>query len=82
MKTSYKMRLEAGSAIEALESALAIVRRSGATLCGIAMVPDASAMRLDLMIDAEDEDIFILCRRRFFNVVGILKIRELRQAAP
>jgi acetolactate synthase regulatory subunit len=80
METSFKMRVEAGSATAALESALAIIRRGGVQLRGVVMAPGLHGMNVELMVEAEGEeaeDALVLCRMRLCNVIGILKIRVM-----
>jgi acetolactate synthase regulatory subunit len=77
METSFKMRVEADSATAALETALAIIRRGGLQLRGVAMAPGVHGMNVDLKVQAEGEDALLLCRMRLCNVIGILKIREV-----
>jgi acetolactate synthase regulatory subunit len=71
------MRVEADSATAALESALAIIRRGGVHLRGVAMAPGVHGMNVDLRVQAEEEDALVLCRMRLCNVIGIIKIREM-----
>ena len=74
------MRVEAASATAALESALAIIRRGGVQLRGVAMAPGVHGMNVELKVEAEGEtgeDALVLCRMRLCNVIGILKIREV-----
>lgn len=76
METSFKLRVEAHSAVDALESALAIVRRGGVQLHGVVLAPGLHGTNVELRVKADDEDALVLCRMRLCNVIGILKIRE------
>ncbi|MBB3121442.1 hypothetical protein [Pseudoduganella violacea] len=79
---TFRLRVEAHTATDSLESALAIIRRGGIELRGVRMEAGLHGMEVQLRVAAEEEEALTLCRMRLCNVIGILKIRETPRPAP
>lgn len=74
LSKTFRLRLDEGEAVQALEAALAIVRRGDVGLCGLSMTPGRHGMLVELRLQAA-EDALHLCRTRLCNVIGIVRVR-------
>lgn len=76
----YRFSIEPDAPIATLELALQIVRRLDIELRALRTTSTPHGMEVQMRLAAPEEDILTLCRMRLHNMVGILPIREMRQA--